>query len=70
MEMLSFLDDEDFILLAELAYENKVDPWEFTKQLINQRLDDYRDEIRCAQVQEQADLAAAVAEKIVEEEAN
>jgi len=66
--METFLEKEDFIFLAALAKENGVDPWQFAKQIINQRLDDYRDEIRYAQVQEQEDLAAAVAEKIVEEQ--
>jgi hypothetical protein len=66
--METFLEKEDFIFLAALAKENGVDSWQFAKQIINQRLDDYRDEIRYARVQEQEDLAAAAVEKIVEEQ--
>jgi hypothetical protein len=66
--MRFILTDPDYKFLCHLAQENGVEPSAFAKQILVQRLDDYRDEIRYAQIQEQEDLAAAAVEKIVEEQ--
>ena len=66
--MRCILTDPDYDFLCQLAQENGVEPSTFAKQILVQRLDDYRDEIRYTQIQEQEDLAAEIAEKIVEEQ--
>jgi hypothetical protein len=65
--MRFILTEPDYKFLCQLAQENGVEPSAFAKQILVQRLDDYRDEIRYARLQDQKDLESDKDEKIFEE---